>query len=367
MALEALATSDWHLMGMYKALGANAPKLQFAEINKVYQHALANGQQHIFVPGDLSDVPRLDEENFSMLVAHLLTWDAHLNTYYMPGNHDVEHKFKTSLDVLRLLADAGVFRRFKLLHTADTLKIEGVNVSFLPWPHVEAPKAEDGRGRLIMAHIECAGAIGDNGRPLKAGNEDRVVRTADDYIVSGHIHQYQELKSKRLTYVGTLYQKNFGESLPKGFLEIKAGYKKGDSKLQFKHTFINGRPNFILESVVISDQSDWDKLRKDPNIRYKVFVDRNAGVIVPKGLTQEYPNIVTITGVNTKGISIEEAIEQTRGEGVNVSDLPQINPMTGLKKFMAREGIVDKATLKRARGYVKEAMAHAASVKAHSA
>ncbi len=360
MALDGIVTSDWHLGGLYKPLGGRAPQMQFTEINKVYAHALENGFSKVFVPGDISDSPRLDEENFMLLVTHLLTYDDSIDTYYMRGNHDVEHKFKTSLDVLAVLCEAGVFKRFKLFTAADTVKIDGVNVSFLPWPSFEAPKAEDKKGRLIFAHIETAGAIGDNGRKLKGGNEDKVVRTPNDYIISGHIHQYQELKSKRLTYVGTLYQKNFGESLPKGFIEFKAGYKQGERKLQFKHTFINNRPNFVLENLVIQDQSDWEKIKADPNIRYKVFVDRNAGVIVPKGLTQAFPNIVHVAGVNTAGMSLEEAVEATRGESVTSGDLPTINPMSGLKKFLVKEG-VDKAQMKKARNYVREAMAFVAS------
>ena len=366
MALEGIVTSDWHLGGMYTPLGTRAPELQFAEITKIYNYAAEQGTQKIFIPGDISDTPRMDEDNFVRLVMHLLTWDDSIDTYYMLGNHDVEHKFKTSLDVLKTLVDAGIFKRFKLFYGADTFKIDGVNVSFLPWPQMEAPVADDGRGRLIFAHIEAAGAIGDNGRPLKSGNEDRLVRTKHDYIVSGHIHQYQELASKRLTYVGTPYQKNFGESLPKGFIEFKAGYKKGEKTLRFKHQFVNNHPNFVLESFVVKDQSDWDKLKKDPNIRYKVFVDRNAGVIVPKNLTREYPNVVKLTGVNTASMSIEEVVEAARGEGAATGDMPQFNPLTGLKRFMKGEGM-DKAQYGRAKNYVRDAIRFAEAQKSKAA
>lgn len=359
MALEALVTSDWHLCGMYKPLGSAAPKMQFTEIDKIYAHAVENGFKHVFVPGDISDVSRMDEENFMMLVRHLMKWDSLIQTVYMRGNHDVEHKFKTSLDVLEVLCEVGVFKNFKLMTRAETLKIDGVNVSFLPWPANEAPKAKDGRGRLIFAHIETAGAIGDNGRPLKHGNDDQVVRTENDFIVSGHIHQYQELKKKRIVYVGTPYQKNFGESLPKGFIEIKAGYKKGDDKLQFKHTFVNNRPNFVLENFVVKEQGDWDKLKADPNIRYKVYVDRNAGVIVPKNITQLFPNVVHLSGVNTASKSIEEVLEEARSNGSDAQDLPKINPLTGLKKFLRKEN-VDEKLFKKARQYVREGMQYAA-------
>lgn len=363
MALEALSTSDWHLGGMYKPLGGRAAELQFNEIHKVYHYGLEHGVPRIFVPGDISDSPTLDEENMIRLVTLLVTYDDEIETHYMRGNHDVKSKFKTSLDLLAVLADAGVFKRFKLHTKANTSMIDGVNVSFLPWPSFEAPKADNGKGRLIFAHIEAIGAIGDNGRPLKAGNEEKVIRTADDYIVSGHIHQYQELKKKRMMYVGTLYQKNFGESLPKGFIHFKAGYKKGESKLQFKHDFINSRPNFVLESKVIKGPEDFADLKADPNIRYKLFVDRNAGVIIPKHLTQKFPNIVHISGVNTKGMSMEEVLEATRGESVTAGDLPQINPMMGLKPFLRKEGL-DKGSMKKARSYVQEAMRHVSAVNA---
>ncbi len=370
MALRCLATSDWHLEGMYSPLGPKATSLQFQEIDKVYSHAIANGFEHIMVPGDISDVPRLSEEAMQRLIQLLLVYDNELNTYYIRGNHDRESRFKTSLDVLQVLVDGGAFKRFKLFSTAETVKIDGVNCSFVPWPETEAPKAKDGRGRLTFCHIEMAGAIGDNGRPLKIKEDDvpkLITRTKDDYLISGHIHLHQELKSKRMVYVGTLYQKNFGESLPKGFLEIKAGYKKGENKLQCRHTFVNSRPNFVLEPFVVKEQSDWDRLKKDPNIRYKVFVDRNSGVVVPRRLTVDYPNVVTITGVNTKVKSVDEVIEASRGEASSVGDLPEFNPRKGLRKFLKAQGLEDKRVLAKAKKYVDEAVAYVNAVRASQA
>lgn len=355
MALKGLVSSDWHLLGMAKVLGTKACEWQFREINKIYEHATQHSIEHIFVPGDISDVARLDEENFIALVSHLLTWDSSIKTYYIRGNHDRESRFRSSLDVLEVLCNGGIFKNFKLYSTAETVSIDGVNVSFLPFPETNVPEAKDKKPRLIFAHLETAGAIGDNGRPLKHGNDDKVNRTSKDYVISGHIHQYQEIKSKRFLYNGNPFQKNFGEQLPKGFIEIDAFYKDKGSRLVVNHTFINSKPNFTLVNLLINSQKDWSKLKKDPSIRYKLWIDRNEGILVPKDLTREYPNVISLNGIDGSKSKTSQDVLEVATKGITIQDLPKFNPLTGLKKFVLKEGL-DKRSAKKARDYVLDAL-----------
>jgi hypothetical protein len=127
-------------------------------------------------------------------------------------------------------------------------------------------------------------ANGDNGRPLRTSHEVEVDKR--DFTIGGHIHLQQFLKSKRLLLNGSPYQKNFGESLPKGFVEFKARYHKG--KLEVIHEFKNQVQKFIFETKLISTQQEFSTLSKSRYTRYRLLVEE--GVIIPADLRIRYPH-----------------------------------------------------------------------------
>jgi hypothetical protein len=350
MALRGIVTSDWHLNGMAKIF-RNPTEKQIAEIHKPYRYAAEHGISHVFVPGDMSDVPRMDEHTLISIITLLLTYDGHIHTYYQLGNHDVAHTTKTSMDVLKVLADSGFFKTFHLFYQPTLKKIDGINCCFMPFPHnqvLEAPKPP-----LVFAHIEVAGAIGDNGRPLKHGDDEKFKRQAGDFIFSGHIHQQQFLRSKRFAYCGSLYQKNFGEALPKGFLDFTAKYVNG-GKLSVHHEFVNSHPDFTLETKLIESSDDWDTLTHDENIRYKILT--GEGVIVPKNIMRDFPNIIYLMGAAK---SVKVNMEQEEGERsaeLTIRDLPKFNITTGLKRYL-KESEMNDPQVKRAKSLVREARA----------
>jgi len=342
-----IATSDWHLMGMTKVLGANASKIQLNEIRKIYEYAVSNGIKHVVSPGDITDNPNMDDSTFIQLLQFLLEWDSKVKTYYLVGNHDWEHRDKSSLDVLKVLAENGVFKNFRIFYQPKIIPIDGVLCAFLPFPHLDVPKSKKfpELGRLIFAHIEVQGAIGDNGRPLKTGHLDKLKYTDKDYVISGHIHQHQILKQKRFTYIGSPYQKNFGESLPKGFIEFQA--KNTNEGLKVKTEFVDNHPSFILKNVVIKEQSDWNLLEKDTTIKYKIHVDKNSDVVIPKNIMTDFPNIVHLSGFDSTKVKNADTIK--------VSDIPKINMKTGLSMLLKKEGF-SKSQIKMAREMVQEAI-----------
>lgn len=345
MALQGIVSSDWHLMGMTKVL-RSPTELQIQEIHKPYKYALENSIEHVFVPGDISDVPQMDDHELIALVTLLLSYDDHINTYYILGNHDVESVKKTSMDVLRVMAENGMFKRFHIFFQPEVKQISGVNVAFMPYPHVDVPKCS--KPPLVFAHIETAGALGDNGVPLRTKNEG-LNRQPGDFIFSGHIHQHQVLKAKRIAFAGSLYQKNFGEALPKGFMEFNARYSGGE--LVVKHKFINSQPNFVLQNLVMREQSDWDKLQADESIRYKITVAE--GVVVPKAITTDFPNIVYINGEH-RGVAPVMAGESA-AEASSIADMPAFSLTTGLKSYLKGANL-GPTQVKRAREFVSEAM-----------
>jgi len=317
------------------------------EIKKPYEYALSQGIKYVFVPGDISDSHHMDDHTFIQLLTLLLTYDEHITTFYLRGNHDVAHKYKTSLDALEFMAKNNFFKNFKVYSSPKAVGIDGVSVGFIPFPGSEV-KAK--RPPLIFAHVEEPGAIGDNGRPLKT-KESQIIRRAGDYMISGHLHQFQVLEARRTLYNGSPYQKTFGESLPKGFVDFKAEYVKG--KLEVDHEFINSHPNFELRNILIRKSSDWEKIVDDPNIRYKVVVDKSAGVVVPKDITLSRPNIVYLNGSD----SLVKVKDVHDIEGQSLASLPIFNPIKGLRAYLERSGL-DEVTVKLGISMTKEAWKH---------
>lgn len=372
MALRGVLTADWHIEGMGNVFpNGSATQRQLAEIRKIYKYAGDHAIEHVFVPGDISDKTVLSESALIALITLLLQYDDHFTTYYMGGNHDFHSvesvkgtaargvgaadaeegvTSKTSLDVLRLLVDNGFLKRFKLFYAPDLLKIDGVNVCFMPFPHqkvLASPKPP-----LVLAHLEVAGAVGDNGRVLKHGNDEKFIRQAGDFVLSGHIHQYQHLKAKRFIYCGSPYQKNFGEALPKGFVEFTAKYAGG--KLVVTHDFVNNKPGFTLQQKLIQSSADWEQLEHDASIRYKILI--GEGVIVPKNVMRDFPNIVYLKGAN-KGTTVKTDGTIDTSGSLTVQDLPKFNTRTGLTKYL-KAAELNGPQIKRAKSLVSEALNH---------
>lgn len=343
--LEGIATSDWHLTGLEKHFPETHDDRVFTEIDKIYQYALKNGIKHVFVPGDISDTPHLPTDSYIALVLHLKKYDGLIETHYIAGNHDFSDISKTSLDFLKVLCDQGFFKTFHLYLQPKRVNIEGVPVNFLPYPCMETLSREN-KGALNFAHVEYSGAIGDNGRKLKTKHELSVIE--NDYTVSGHIHQYQHIPSKRAVYCGNPFQKNFGEALPKGFIHFQAERKKG--RIHFKHKFVDNRPNFALHNIQIEDLSDLKQLKHDDNIRYKLHV--GADVVLPADIMIQYPNITggvfTATG---KKANIEEEMNEL------IVERSVISVKSGLKPYLSSQGL-NKKQIREAKALVEEAISH---------
>lgn len=348
MFLEGIATSDWHFCGLAKHF-PNHIERQMHELDKIYRYAIDNGIKHIFVPGDISDTPDMPWEVYIQLVLFLKKYDGLVNTYYICGNHDFADIKKTSMDFLHILCERGLFKTFQLFLSPEQQEIDGVTVNFLPYPCNESIPSDG--PCLNFSHVSYNGALGDNGRKLRVKNE--FIQDVRDYNISGHIHLYQNLKSKRAVYCGNPYQKNFGEALPKGFIHFRARSSTDCSKpLQFKHKFVNNEPEFELRNVTIESSADFSKLSKSNGIRYKLFVD--PSVLIPKNLMLEYPNITGgIFDIKGKKQAHEdEVVERTVS---SIDKVTSVNVRKGLSSFMREKGF-EETFVKQAHREVKKAM-----------
>lgn len=341
--LEGVATADWHFMGLAKHFPDHVQRTIF-ELDKVYQYAVSNGIPYVFVPGDISDTPHMPYEVYIALVLFLKKYDGIVTTYYIPGNHDFSDLKKTSMDLLNVLYQNDFFKTFHLHMGHHSEVIEGVPVNFLPYPLNEAPESKT--PHLNFSHISYNGAIGDNGRKLRI--KDEFIQNPNDFNISGHIHQYQYLKSKNALYCGNPFQKNFGESLPKGFVHFKArGTKK---KIELKHKFVDTKPDFKLLNVKIESREDFAKLSTSDAYRYKLWV--SPSVEIPKDLRVKFPNI-------TGGIfDLDSKVKTEEMEGardlLTNTETNKIDLMYGLRDYMKGSGF-KKKDYQEARSIVKQA------------
>jgi DNA repair exonuclease SbcCD nuclease subunit len=345
--LRGVSTSDWHLDGgLSNVFKEKALPKMLHELDKIFKYCVENDIHHLFMSGDISDKARLDEETFIALVTLLLKYDQYVNFYYLLGNHDVAHVGRTSIDVLRIFAENGGLKNVRIFSKPEVITIDGIEVGFVPFPYTQL-ETKDKTPKLIFAHIEEAGAIGDNGHPLKSQHL-KLLRSKDDFVFSGHLHTYQVMKDRRIVFQGAPYQKNFGEQGKKGFVEFKARYSR-DGDLQVKPTFVDNRPEFTLINLAINEDADFDKIERNENMLYKITL--GEGVIAPKGITRDFPNIIMLNGVSYKGRSNIDTSEKMSAE-----DIPKITPLTGLVKYLHKYEL-EKAEVKRAVSMVKEAIA----------
>lgn len=335
--LEAIALSDLHFDGLNKHfVDGNERILQ--EMEKIYQYALKNGIKHVFIPGDLADTPDMDWHTYGLLYDFLLKYDGLVNSYYIAGNHDFADVANTSMNFLHKLSKSKAFKSLFIYLKPERVEIEGIPVNFLPYPCLETLSTK--QGGLNIAHVEYSGAVGDNGRLLKTKHE--LATHKNDFTLSGHIHQYQYMAAKRAVYCGNPFQKNFGESLPKGFIHFKVSMN--GNKVDFKHKFVENKPNFQLINLVIDDINDFKKLEHSNNIRYKLHVDPE--VPVPADLMLNYPNI-------TGGIFVTGQRKSKGNESEELKiDKVDIDLTSGLKKHLVAEGL-DKRMIKLARKEVE--------------
>lgn len=289
--MEAVVTTDWHLdvlnNGVFRHDPEQGIKLQIKDIEKPFEYALENGIKNIIVAGDIGQHCELSSLAKFYLLSLLMKYDSILDIHIIPGNHDYNKVGVHSLKLVELLCEKNKFNSVYLYTDPTLVEIEGTPVYFLPYPHTKGKK-----NVVNVAHLDPNGARRDNGKKITNGCD----LLEDTQWIVGHLHTYQNFGN--LILPGTLYQCNFGESLPKGFLHVKAGKK-------FRHRFIEVKPSFTFNTILIESSDDWTQISRNEREFYRVYVQ--SSLTVPEDIYQ-YPNILQLSGQILEG-------NDDRGEG----------------------------------------------------
>lgn len=343
MSLEALFVGDLHLGGMTNLF----PNYTFSPDDMVYKtltyafrYAQEEGIKHVFLLGDIFDHPYPTQEQQERLLAFLMRFPK-LYVYLNAGNHDFSTEHHLSLRMVDFTSRISQkLEHVKLFTKPELLEIRGVPVSMLPWPHAKTLEKKS----LNIAHIEISNSVSDNGKTLKNGYQ---LSPTGCYVI-GHLHRRQ-MYSKRVYYPGTMFQKTFGEPLPKGFGRGLFSYKRG--QLDWSMDWIEYQPPYQLYNVRIQQPQDF-KLIKKPNpdkiVQYKIFIKN--GVEIPPGFLEEYHNVVDAAGKLT--LKEIDTLEK-QGFSFDVTQDDQtLDLLDILDPFLEKEGL-SKDDIKIAHTYVK--------------
>lgn len=340
--LEGVAVGDCHLDKLHRHFGDAAIDLQIAEIEKPLQYAEKMGLKNAFFLGDISDDERLSDEGKIALINLFHRWDNRLNIYVILGNHDFRLNGYHSLQVIEELQKFNIFKTIKFISKPKQVKMKGVTVNFLPFPATRPSKDMVRKHQVVnVAHLERPGALRDNGTKITKGG---VPSKDKDHWLIGHLHTKQELG---LNYFpGTVYQLNFGESLPKGFVHFS--YKQVGTKVKAKYKWIQTNPAFKFFNVDVEKASDLKEISDNPLYKYKLFVSK--GVKLPNNFLVDKPNIVSVAGYSSK----EELKTIKQAEAI-----PDFNMRGQLKSWLRTTKKFSKAQVRRSLKLDKERLKRA--------
>jgi DNA repair exonuclease SbcCD nuclease subunit len=329
--LHALFSSDWHFDGLKNHFPDNHAALVKAEVRKTYLYAVENGIPYVIAPGDIADSSRMTAASHKALLSILVEFDDLVTTIYLKGNHDHGDVNSTSLDLFEDFAEYKLLKNFVVIKQPTVMKLGGVYVNFCPFPYEDLLPTK--KPAVIVIHKTVQGVTTDNGRPAIVRKDSKF--PAGSTVVSGHEHKHQIVFCNKVPviYPGNVYQKNFGEKLPKGFIEMRAKYS-GD-KLKTKYEFVETIPNFRMVTLTIDKQEDFSKLEKDSMIRYRLYL--GPGIVAPSSLRKTYPNIDQVweSGKRSKAGVTASSLEDIRELS---KEIPKVDHTYGLKDFVKAKG-----------------------------
>jgi hypothetical protein len=321
MSVEFIGVGDLHFDKLTN-LVPSANRWVRDELCTALDWALRNGVNKVMQYGDVCERAVMSYD------AHLQLWKAlfdrkyrDMEFHFILGNHDVSEKGVHSMQLLEKFAQ----EHRKNLHVytePQTVKLDGVPIRMLPWPCVET--VED---QLNVFHSQVKGATGDNGHAVRSDLE------SDHLILSGHLHTPHKVRNTHFS--GTLYQTNFGESLPKSFHHVVA--RKSGSSVKAVVKSVPHDPRLKLINLEVYSRKDLTKIDKNPRHLYKLFVQSGVD-LDPKDL--ELENVVRMNVFTTKGELREMQLEQEMDEHADAT--AAIQPEQDLHKFLVQAKVSRK-------------------------
>ena len=255
-------------------------------VQQPLSYASKNGIEHILLYGDIFDGPKPSSRGERALLQIL---KSDFKFHVILGNHDKFGEDSSAGHSLELMRDIDL-PNVKIYEQPTKVKIGGARINFMPWPHSNfLPNC------LNVAHVDVSGARSDSGRLLDG---EKIAKCKYQAVI-GHIHTRQQVKDAY--YSGTLYQKNFGESLDKYFHHIQY-----DADGAFEVLDIPVRPIYKLHTIEVRSKED---LKQIPRSAYD-FVK----LILLEGATVSAVDYKHLNVVRTRPVGSQKDLELARLE-----------------------------------------------------
>lgn len=324
--MRAVVLGDLHILGLgfLERYVKNQSDYAYKLLADVVRYARKNGIKHVIQLGDVFHHPSPTQQDQRRLLRFIE--NSGLSWYIILGNHDILESGKHSL-VMSEFHSEKLPDRLRIFTKPEVIDIEGVPFCMLPWPNSKTLLTKPG---ITCAHITIKGAKLDSGLRLK----DKGVEIGDKkgFWYIGDVHQEDKL-AQWGRYVGTPYQRTFGEALPKGFCDVTARIE--DGKLKLRDRFIVNKPPYELVNLLVDCAEDLDKVKPydaDDLTLYKLKI-RN-GFQLPPLFRQENPHIYDIDMGRAEKKSVSPSTSHEVSHVVDSDD-----PLADLEAFLKSRGL----------------------------
>lgn len=292
---------------LLKLFGEAVTKMMLDSVRMQLDRMIRMGTRHAFFLGDICDSWSLRDADELALQNLLFDYDGKISIHIILGNHDIEQKTVNSMCKIQNLVDRGVFQSVRLYNDHTNVRLDGVRVEFMPYPHRDPTYTNS----LCIAHITRPGSIRDNGTVSAEGTPEP---EGTNVWFIGHLHTPQTVGRSR--YPGAGYQTYFGEHSRKKWVTAEF-WMEGDV-LHCEEEWEDAVLPFELATVDAAEYAD-PKFTPYPaeNIRYRLM--NGAGVNLPENFLVDNPNVIEVDrAVKRDAPDLDEINES---EGSKVTDI----------------------------------------------
>jgi hypothetical protein len=260
-------------------------------VRRTFKYALEHGVQTVIFKGDVCDKPKMSQDFQCALIEVLFDPKYEdLDKHFILGNHDFAEDGSYSMRWLEVLADTMGLKNLHVYSKPTVVDIDGVPFNMLPHPYTDTE-----RDKVNVIHFEVAGSTRDNGRAIDEGPKNK------HFCLAGHLHTPHRVRNT--FYSGTLYQTNFGESMPKFFHHATIA-----SASDFEVKQVPFKPPWELNNLIVSSMDDLKEIKKESHVLYKLFVKDGADIDINLVL-QKHPNVVRHNSFKSKK-DLQQQIEE---------------------------------------------------------